>query len=129
MNQSKLLTKEQSEAFKAIGYDVPTINYYKGKETESRSDEPMQDFNCPENEDRYMSRPTLNDAADWLRENKRIVCNVSIRFTGKYTYHISTFNTKECVWEKDVNPISFPDHYAALSAGVTEVLSRLNAEK
>jgi hypothetical protein len=125
MNKPRV-SPEQAKMLKAVGYDVPDTHYYADHPSKGTIKEEQT---YPENHNavftwRY-TRPTLDDAARWLREVKG--WHVAVSTNEKHTKWIcfaqrsGTYEPMEIV-DSD-NPVN--DHDTALSEGITLILKKL----
>lgn len=77
----------------------------------------------------YSSMPPLwQEFFDNLKEHHKIYPNISLRMTGKWTYHISVWDTERCVWESNSNLISWVDRTKAYEAAAIEVMTMLGCD-
>lgn len=116
------VSREQAEWLKKVGYDVPTTHYYCEHIVYGVLEETGDECDYNNGYSFHWSRPTLDEAARWLREVK-----------GWHCYADS--NGKDWCWniEKvgdefnfDFSARNFPTHDLALSAGIDLILKKLN---
>lgn len=72
--------------------------------------------------------PLWQELFDDFKEKFKIYPNVSLRMTGKWTYHISTWDTEKGVWETSSNLISWVDRTKAYEAAVIEVMTLIGCD-
>jgi hypothetical protein len=125
MNKPRV-SPEQAKMLKAVGYDVPDTHYYLDMCDTGISEEESAPINY--NLAQFLftyTRPTLDDAARWLREVKG--WHVAVSTNEKHTKWIcfaqrsGTYEPMEIV-DSD-NPVN--DHDTALSEGITLILKKL----
>lgn len=72
--------------------------------------------------------PLWQQLFDAFKKDFKIYPNISLRMTGKWTYHISTWDTERCVWEHGSNMISWIDRNDALEAACIEIMTILGCD-
>jgi hypothetical protein len=125
MNKPRV-NAEQAKMLKALGYDVPDTHYYEEHKAAGifRECYRREVTNCNESYSFHYTRPTLDDAARWLREKKG--WHVAVSTNEKHTKWIcfaqrsGTYEPMEIV-DSD-NPVN--DHDTALSEGITLILKK-----
>lgn len=72
--------------------------------------------------------PLWQQFFDDLKHHHKIYPNVSLRMTGKWTYHISIWNSEKGIWETNSNLSSWIDRVAAYEAAAIEVMTMLGCD-
>lgn len=134
---SKIVTFEQAKRLKELGFDLETCTGYNTRIRVNAWYEPerytivkpfvfrdnFKNWNLSET---HISAPTVPEALDWVREEKRVICAVDVDYfdgwyyTGKY---------------QDMSKIdfqytdSFDDHPLASSALLDAVLTYLEQKQ
>lgn len=72
--------------------------------------------------------PMWQQFFDELKERHKIYPNISLRMTGKWTYHISTWDTERGIWETSSNMISWIDRQDAMEAACIEIMTLLGCD-
>jgi len=122
MNKPRV-SPEQAKMLKAVGYDVPDTHYYEDYlvkgiiEAEEHDWEPSDYNNSYE---WHFTRPTLDDAARWLREVNG--WHVSIGYDCEVVRMgvDQTVSPFACL----VSDAIYPDHDTALSEGISMILKK-----
>jgi hypothetical protein len=121
MNTQRV-SREQAEMLKKVGYDVPTQHYYCEHIVYGVFEETGDECDYNNGYSFHWSRPTIDEAARWLREVKG--------------WHVKTqpiYMNKSC-WEADIIAVPLlvlhdtvygDTHDLALSAGIDLILKKL----
>ena len=88
---SKLLDFETSKALKVLGFDEKVMGMFYANQAETHNCDPIN-WNQFIGHN-YTSRPTQNEACDWLREKKNLSIEVSKKpFREGWFAHIINFD-------------------------------------
>lgn len=138
---SKIVTFEQAKKLKELGFDgethkeyrTPVVRVFESGKAKYIEREPYvydtgrhASFYGDVSYENYISAPTVSDALDWVREDKRVICAVDVDYfdgwyyTGKYQDM-----TKMDFQYTD----SFDDHPLASSALLDAVLTYLEQKE
>lgn len=119
---SNLVTFEQAMLLKKHGFREKTFYHFTGEN-------PIVNIELKDwNEDEYsswVSRPTISDALDWIREEKGIKCGVYPSDLG-YKFRYIPFDTSRI---KSISSQSFKSHPIASSALLDSILTYLEKKK
>ncbi len=125
---SEKVTFGQAKRLKKLGFNIPTRDYYEASGfliTQERSRFPLKEM-CNSKLVTECSAPTVSQALDWVREEKRVRCAVDVDYfdgwyyTGKYQDMTKTdFRYTD----------SFDDHPLASSALLDAVLTYLEQKE
>lgn len=121
--QEPRVTKEQAIKLKAAGFDWVVEDCYL---LNSSIYKPMGVANWNWYKD-YISRPTLSDATRWLREVKGWHVYASFYEKGLYDWVVKIQSLNDNL-KPVYNITDFTTHDLAISAGIDEVLNRLEKE-
>lgn len=129
---SNIVTFEQAQRIKRLVFSWKTTAYYVDGSLDYNNpinwntNEGLDENGEYQEEDEYCSAPTVSEALDWVREEKRVICAVDVDYfdgwyyTGKYQDMTKTdFQYTD----------SFDDHHLASSALLDAVLTYLEQKE
>ena len=115
------VSREQAEGLKKVGYDEPSMGIYPIESGEILF-KPARKWNSTTN--MYITAPTLDEAARWLREVKKVVHIIVYYKGGSWTVDFQFIPTLRMLTD-----VSEDTHDLAQSAGIDLILKKLTDGK
>lgn len=129
---SKIVTPEQGKGLKRLGFKEKVTAYYVDGSLDYNNpinwntNEGLDENGEYQEEDEYCSAPTVSEALDWVREEKRVICAVDVDYLDGW-YYTGKYLDKSKIDFQYTN--SFDDHFNAESALLDAVLTYLEQKE